>query len=705
MLNYDKVKDHCHLTGEYRGAAHNECNLNYKISNFFPIFFHNFSAYDCHLFVKELSTIEGEITIIPISKEFYISISKKIFITPEKYFELRFLDSFRFMPSSLDNLAGYLNDNSLKTVSSFFPEKEEFKLVKRKGIFPYDYLNSIEKLNDKQLPLQEHFFNKLTNQFCSEENYIYAQQIWNVFKCNNLLDYLLLYLKIDVLLLCDIFENFRNICQQIYNLDPCQYYTTPGLSWDAMLKTTQIEIELLTDINMHNFIMKGIRGGLVQCVKRHSIANNKYLHDYDPNKKSNYIIYLDVNNLYGYAMSQYIPYKNFEWKEDIKSFNLMNIEPDAEIGYILEVDLEYSESLHDYHNDLPFCAENKRNENMKYTKLIADFTHKTNYIIHYRNLQQCLKHGIVLTKIHRILQFNQSDWLKKYIDYNNHFRTLATNDFEKNFFKLLNNAVYGKTMENVDKRKEIKLVCSWENKGKKLGARSLIAKFNFHSLLQFNEEMLAIQMQKENIFYNKPIYIGFTVLELSKYKMYSFHYDYMKPKYNTNISLMYMDTDSFIYDIETIDYYNDIKPDIINHFDTSEYAIDNIYNLPLLNKKTLGMMKDECKGNLIKEFIGLRAKMYSFKIISSENNIIKSKEIKKLKGVKKSVTSKLTINDFRNCLYRKQNQVHTMYLFKSKLHEIYTQEYMKVSLNYLDDKRFIKENNIHTLAWNHKDIQ
>lgn len=253
-----------------------------------------------------------------------------------------------------------------------------------------------------------------------------------------------------------------SVNKYIYNLDPCQYYTTPGLSWDAMLKTTQIEIELLTDINMHNFIMKGIRGGLVQCVKRHSVANNKYLHDYDPNKKSNYIIYLDVNNLYGYAMSQYIPYKNFEWKEDIKSFNLMNIEPDAEIGYILEVDLEYSESLHDYHNDLPFCAENKRNENMKYTKLIADFTHKTNYIIHYRNLQQCLKHGIVLTKIHRILQFNQSDWLKKYIDYNNHFRTLATNDFEKNFFKLLNNAVYGKTMENVDKRKEIKLVCSWK---------------------------------------------------------------------------------------------------------------------------------------------------------------------------------------------------------------------------------------------------
>lgn len=200
--------------------------------------------------------------------------------------------------------------------------------------------------------------------------------MWKEFNCNSLLDYLLLYLKVDVLLLCDVFENFRKVCKSIHNLDPCQYYTTPGLSWDAMLKLTNINLELLTDLNMHNFIKKGIRGGIVQCSKRHSIANNKYLSDFDCNKESNYLVYLDVNNLYGYAMSQYLPYSNFEWVEDIENFHLNNVKDDSPIGYILEVDLEYPTSLHDYHNDFPFCSENKKNENMKQVKLVTDLTHK-----------------------------------------------------------------------------------------------------------------------------------------------------------------------------------------------------------------------------------------------------------------------------------------------------------------------------------------
>ena len=162
------------------------------------------------------------------------------------------------------------------------------------------------------------------------------------------------------------------------------------------------------------------------------------------------------------------------------------------MGYILEVDLEYPSTLHDYHNDLPFCAENKKIENMKQRKLITDLNDKKNYIIHYRNLQQCLQHGLILKKIHRTLEFSQSDWLKKYIDLNNHYRTLAKNSFEQNFFKLLNNAVYGKTMENVDKRKDIKIVCEWESRGKKLGARALIAKPNFHSSLKIHENMVKI---------------------------------------------------------------------------------------------------------------------------------------------------------------------------------------------------------------------
>jgi len=167
--------------------------------------------------------------------------------------ELRFLDSFRFMSSSLDSLASYLKEENLTTMKSFFTDSNKFQVVKRKSIFPYSYLNSVERLSDTQLPSRENFYNQLTDRtdrHCSEESYQHAQNVWNAFECANLLDYLLLYLKVDVLLLCDVFENFRKVCKKIYNLDPCQHYTTPGLSWDAMLKTTKIELELLTDIDM-----------------------------------------------------------------------------------------------------------------------------------------------------------------------------------------------------------------------------------------------------------------------------------------------------------------------------------------------------------------------------------------------------------------------------------------------------------------------
>jgi len=164
---------------------------------------------------------------------------------------------------------------------------------------------------------------------------------------------------------------------------------------------------------------------------------------------------------------------------------------------------------------------------------------------------------------------------------------------------------------------------------------------------------------------------------------------------------MYMDTDSFICDIKTVDLYNDILFEIDQRFNISEYDKDNVFKLPLINKKKLGMMKDECSGNIIKEFIGFRAKMYSIQI--SNINNVETTEIKKIKGVKASVTSKLTIDDFRDCLYNKIKEVGTIYLYKSKLHQIFTQEYTNVTLNYLDDKRFVKENNIDTLALGHKD--
>ncbi|XP_062141781.1 uncharacterized protein LOC133849675 [Drosophila sulfurigaster albostrigata] len=228
ILNNDRVKDHCHFTGRYRGAAHNSCNLNYKTGDFIPVFFHNFSKYDSHLFVKELGEIEGEIKVIPLNKELYISISKYLPLR-KNTLEIRFLDTIRFMPSSLDTLAGNLSEENFNVLKSQYKNKSDFELLRRKGVFPYEYLDSVEKLDETSLPPRSKFYSNLTESECSEEDYAHAIQVWYHFNCRSLKEYLELYLKTDVLLLTDVFQNFRAICSSIYNLDPAHYYTTPGL--------------------------------------------------------------------------------------------------------------------------------------------------------------------------------------------------------------------------------------------------------------------------------------------------------------------------------------------------------------------------------------------------------------------------------------------------------------------------------------------
>lgn len=309
-------------------------------------------------------------------------------------------------------------------------------------------------------------------------------------------------------------------------------------------------------------------------------------------------------------------------------------------------------------------------------------------------LQQCLTNGLVIKKIHRVLSFNQQPWLKTYIDLNTLHRSKATNEFEKNFFKLMNNAVYGKTMENVEKRKDVRLVTKWNDvnyKTKKhYQAKDLVSRPNFHSISFFADNFAAIQLNRDRILYDKPIYLGFSVLELSKWLMYDFHYGYMKPKYGKNVTLNYMDTDSFIYTIKTEDFYDDIKNDIEIRFDTSDYPINNIFNIPLKNRKVLGMMKDENSGRIMKEFVGLRPKMYALSIEGVSSNI------KKSKGVQKSQLVGYNLATFRNCLYSGDVLYGKMTTFQSKLHKIHIIERKKITLSSNYNKRYIRGDNINT---------
>ncbi|XP_043280369.1 uncharacterized protein [Venturia canescens] len=688
LLGGDRVRDHCHLTGKYRGAAHNECNLNYQDSRTVPIVFHNLTGYDSHFIIREIATcFPGPVEVLPETKERYISFTKHVAGSDVKF---RFIDSFRFMASSLEKLASDLSE--LRIVRGEFPHlsDEKFELLTRKGVFPYEYADSVDKLQDIELPPKASFHSSLTGSDISDADYEHAKRVWDEFEIRSLGEYSDLYLKTDVLLLADVFENFRNNSVAAYGLDPAHYYTLPGYSWDAMFRYTQVQLELLTDPDMHLFVEQGIRGGISQCSNRYARANNKYMSDYDANEEAKYLMYFDVNNLYGRAMMEYLPQGGFEWFTG-HNVDFLNVPDDSPVGYILEVDLDYPENCHDSHKDLPLCPEHKSAPGSKQNKLMTTLEPKKRYILHYRNLKQAVQQGMKLVRVHRVLKFRQSAWLRPYIELNSELRKRARNEFEKNLYKLMNNAVFGKTMENVRKHVTVKLVRKW---GGRYGAEALIAKPNFHSCSIFGENLVAIQLTKTEVYLNKPIYVGLSVLDLSKIHVYDFHYEYMKREFDDRCKLLYTDTDSLLYEIRCNDIYAIMKRDI-KRFDTSDYPPNNRFGMPQANKKVIGLMKDECNGRIMTEFVGLRSKMYCVRVEGRDR-------IKRVKGVKRSVVeASITFDDFLRCLRDKKAQRRVQCVIRSRLHNVFTERQSKVALSAHDDKRILLPGSTDTLPWGH----
>ena len=697
----DRVRDHCHFTGQYRGAAHNKCNLKCKKPRILPVIFHNLQGYDSHLFIKQLASLPGELRCIPSTEEKYISFSKYIKVGEYRSrktgkmvsldFEIRFIDSYKFLQTSLANLVKNLQKDD------FYNTKREFKknvdLITRKGVFPYDYVSNLSKLTETQLPPKEEFYSKLNDEDISEEDYYHAIRVWDTFNCKTIRDYHDLYLKSDVLLLADVFENFRKTCMKHYNLDPAHYYTSPGLAWDACLKETKQELQLLDDYDMLMMFERGIRGGISHISKRYAEANNKYMKSFDTQKPSTYIQYLDANNLYGWAMSQNLPTHGFKWMRNLtkdKVYDILekinhSMSNRGKIGYIFEVDLAYPKKLWEKHNDYPLAPE-KMNVN-GVEKLISHFKPRKNYVVHYRNLRQYLEMGMRITAVHRGISFQQSPWMEPYIRKNTELRKAADNSFEKDFFKLMNNSVFGKTIENIRKRQNIKLVDN------RKAALKLSKKPNFERATIFDKNLIAVHMKKTEIYFNKPVYVGQAILDLSKTLMFDFHYNYIQPKYGKKAELLFTDTDSLMYQIQTEDFYKDISADVETKFDTSDYPKDHLSGIPTgLNKKVIGMFKDEVAGKQITHFIGLRPKLYSFKIEEGKN-------VKKCKGIKKSVVSKgITFEHYFDCLFTGDKQMRSMKIIQSRYHDIYSKEVNKIALSCEDDKRLVQINKVDTKA-------
>ncbi len=742
-----KVRHHDHSNGRFIGAVCNSCNLRLKYSKrkrvgkpkfckkisdgtkingkndtadykfFIPIVFHNLKNYDAHhIFryfdARMVEKFDDERKKDSTESVEIIALNLEKFVSFEILY-MRFIDSCQFLNASLEELVENLVKSSNSEYDKFRHTRMHLgsnELLFRKGLFPYEYFDSLDKFTETKLPPKEAFYSRLTEEGISEDEYQRALKVWEAFRCQTFQDYHDLYLKTDVLLLADVFENFRETGMQYYGLDPAQYLTLPSYSWDACLKYTDVKLELITDPEIHLFIESSIRGGISTVTHRHARANNPYLGpDYDPSKPHSYIMYLDANNLYGWAMSQPLPIRNFRFltEDEISQIDFCTVPDFSQTGYIIQCDLGYPSHLHDVHNDFPLAAENLlvtedmlspfcksfKQKHVDCKKLIPNLRDKVKYVTHYRNLKLYTSLGLKLTKIHRVLAFDQEPWMKAYIDFNTLKRQQSTSEFHKALFKLMNNSVFGKSMENVRNRKHIELVCD------PLKVKKLIATPQLEQFRIVNQNTVLVERVKREVTLDKPIYAGFSILELSKTLIYEFHYRVIVSKYGKDARLLFSDTDSLTYHISTDDLYKDLEPLKDQFFDTGDYPKDHFLH-SRVNAKVLGKMKDECNGKPPLEFVGLRAKMYSLLLHASSDDNERAKMT--AKGIKKSfVRHHVRHRMYVDALLTKQSTSANFLNFRSTKHKIETVHFYKKCLSAYDDKRFVLNDGVSTLAYGH----
>lgn len=592
--------------------------------------------------------------------------------------------------------------------------KNTVKKCLRKGVYPYEYIDSLAKLQEPKLPQHKYFYSHLKDCNVSEEDYKFAQELFVESKCNSIEQYMHLYLQCDVFLLAEVFLKFRNIVFSEHLLDAAHFITLPSLAINAALFNSKSKFDLLYNIEDLTLFETNIRGGFTVVNEGYKNFNNPSLPDFNPNEELSEGLFLDFNSLYSTVMHDKLPTGELRelTQDEIDKFDISSVDVDGEHTYSLLIDFEIPDDVKRATDELPLGLNQFKphfNHMSPFTKDIFEDlglprTYITNkltgthfpqkdYLICIKLLQLYVQLGIKITKIHKILEFKQDACFRDYINKNINLRKNSKNPYEKSIWKLMNNSVFGKLLFNARKNQiDTKLVSSTQMFQRHVQNPLL------REVIPITEQCAMMKFYSDNIKMKSPIYIGWYILEHSKFYLYNFFYNVLKKQFGDRISLMYSDTDSYFITSKSFlisDHFN-IAP-LEKHLDLSNYPP----NHPLHSnryKSELGKLKSEITHSQISEAVFLQPKCYS--ILTCDN---KTKQA--IKGVNRCKQKELKHElylEIHNNTQRKYKSVECVNIRK-KNYNLYTVTNTKRALSKIDTKRYWL-NNTKSLALGHPDI-
>ena len=673
--------DHCLPKNNILGYICQNCNLQIKNKKEVPIIFHNGMNYDNSILLNGMSKFKPTISCIGITSEKFKSIEFKF----KKYemdddgeahevksnYSLRVIDSYNMIMGSLNSLSTNLNNKYKYETKKEF--KDNFEIINKKMNFPYEWINE-NNLDNKDLPEIKDFYSSLKLETISEEEYKQTKEIYNKLKFKNIKEYLDTYLKLDITLLTDIFENFRKGIWDKFGLDCSKYVSSPSLSKDCMLKFTKIKIEHIKDIEMYDFINNSVIGGLCVC-------SNPYLNNDNSNST---VAYQDVSSLYPAIMRNKIPLKNYKFIE-LNEFNINKYGEDKNYSCILLCNVKTTDKVKNdhilkqfpalisktsiYYDNLSDYQKTNLKENYKSSgKLINHLGSDENNYLSFEMYKLLLKLGYEI-EIKKILEYYHSDFMKKYIDFLYDKKTEYKKIGDKSMmmtYKILMNSLYGSMLTRVENFRDFKIITNPRQ------ADFYTKRSNFNSRVIINEDLTIVEMNKIKCVYNSPILIGSIILQNSKVLLFDYMYNKFPKLFGKeNIEIGYVDTDSIIFKIENMK--------------NEEYQnIQN--NNPDVFGCKIGLMEDEIdKDDEITEYIGLSSKCYSY---ITKNNL---KDNVKTKGISESYKSKyLNHQEFRKVLFDDVNLNKVEFnSIKIKNQKLFTNKIIKDNVKNFNDKRFM----------------